>query len=73
MNIIGYTYEADQHCVTCTKKRFEGCGDATNGFKDEHGLHKYQKDGEENLVRPMFSTDEQLETPFCGTCHAVIE
>ena len=87
-SIIAYTFEADNHCVDCTSKRFqymdfylnppaEGC--------DANGLHEYQVDSEGNLVHPVFSTDEWQEfdegfiadnpTQYltCGDCHEVIE
>ena len=51
MEIIGFTYEADTHCVDCATARFPG------GLYDE----PYAEDGEGNQVHPMFDTDEHSE------------
>ncbi len=72
MRVIGYTFEADQHCVGCTIKRhaekpFElgdplGRGEGS----DENGLPYAAEDNEGNAVHPIFSTDE-VEN-YCGDC-----
>lgn len=83
MRIIGYSYEADCHCVECAQKRFghspqsilTACVSlpiAAVEF-DEHGLPDRQDDNEGNPVHPIFSTDEQLEPQHCGDCHERIE
>ena len=60
MNIIGYTYEADVHCVACTRTDFqwETLGSAL--------------DREGNPIHPIFSTDEQLTSLYCGDCGELI-
>ena len=71
MNIIGYTYEADYHCVDCTENRFG---------QDDLG-YAFTVDNEDNLVHPIFSTDEiayswDYRNSFdtvCGDCAKEIE
>lgn len=72
MKIIGYTYEADTHCVSCAVKRFAEVPHKGKEL-DEHFIPMRAEDGEGNEIHPMFSTDEQIEQPFCGTCHQSIE
>jgi hypothetical protein len=76
MKVIAYTYEADIHCIDCTRKRYESGG--FNGIYDS-------LDNEGNLIHPLFDTDEwqELDESFiaenpiqylaCGDCHEVIE
>lgn len=85
MRVIGYTYEADTHCVGCTKDRFDKGGfkiDKTvasaNGI-DENEVSYGATDRDGNLVHPIFSTDElQLDDEsnpmacVCGTCGGII-
>ena len=55
MRIIGYTYEADVHCVACTMLRFL---DDPNAVDDEG-----------NQVHPIFSTDEgSPDGDYCADC-----
>ena len=75
MNIIAYTYEGDHHCIACTENRFG---------QDDLG-YAFTVDNEDNLVHPIFSTDEWQEydpsfladnpTQYlaCGDCLEVIE
>ena len=87
MRIIAYTYDADYHCIDCTRKRFgDSKGDLaiTNGQKWCDALWP-TLDNEGNMVHPLFSTDEwqELDDSFladnptqylaCGDCHKVIE
>lgn len=82
MKIIGYTFEADCHCVSCAQKRF-GYSPAAmaDALKlpiaavefDEHGLPVRQEDNKGNPIHPMFSTDFQLVPQACGDCHERIE
>lgn len=71
MRIIGYTFEADCHCISCTQKRHMEQPFPAAGIhrKDEHGLPQDAQDNEGNPIHPMFSTDEQLEPQYCGDCH----
>lgn len=77
MNIIGYTFEADCHCVPCTLQRHATnpfaqtnplglTGDDCRDEADEHGLPLASTDREGNAVHPIFSTDEGGDT--CGDC-----
>ena len=74
--IIGYTYEADTHCVDCTKSRF-----AYNWQFDPWDLDNFDKndvpfsamDNEGNLVHPIFCGAEFDYQPNCAECHEIIE
>ena len=55
---IGYTYEADHHCTSCTEARFEGSLDDT-------------VDNEGNPVRATYSWDVEDRPLACGTCREV--
>ena len=68
MRVIAYTYEADVHCIDCTRKRFQRSlcihyiqGKPCTNCRDSNGLLYEQKDNERNLVHPLFSTDEWQE------------
>ena len=63
--IIGYTYEADEHCTSCASKRFIGTG---SGPVDANGVPFDGTDDEGNPIMPRFVHDEVLETISCGTC-----
>jgi formate-dependent nitrite reductase cytochrome c552 subunit len=77
MKIIGYTFDADAHCVACAQKhQFKydpaslNAPDVTQN--DEHGVPVHAVDSEGNLIHPIFETDEQIFPLYCGDCHAVI-
>ena len=77
MRVIGYTFDADVYCVNCTKSRhaknlFTFDRQGTEG-KDPHGIPHDATDTEDNLVCPIFSTDEQIETYHCRDCQGRIE
>ena len=59
MNIIGYTYEADVHCVACARQDWH---QSLDGAIDREG----------NTVHPIFSTDEQESSLYCGDCGELI-
>ena len=70
MNIIAYTFEADNHCIDCTVKRYGKhrsiCihyvqGKTCTNCRDSNGILYEQKDNEGNLINPVFSTDEWQE------------
>lgn len=68
MTILAYTYDADYHCIDCTRKRFNNsvCIDYLRGkpcrnCRDSNGLLYEQKDREGNLIHPIFGTDEWQE------------
>lgn len=74
MRIIGYTYDADCHCIGCTQKRFaipiNYKRRGLNIEADENGVNPLAKDTEGNDVHPIFSTDEHPpEGIACGSCH----
>lgn len=58
--IIGYTYEADVHCVACTVERFGE--EPGRGWVREDAV-----DNEGNAVHPVFSWDVEQDE-WCGTC-----
>jgi hypothetical protein len=51
MQVIGYTYEADYHCIECATKAFGF--KLTNPERVGHAI-----DSEGNEVVPVFDTDE---------------
>ena len=53
-DIIGFTYDADIHCIPCTVARFGP-------------IHDDLIDSEGNPVRPVFTWDE-LSDDVCGDC-----
>ena len=57
--VVAYTYDADEHCLACTVKRF---GD----FSEVHAF-----DSEGNPVYPVFLDCAEGDTFYCGTCHEV--
>jgi hypothetical protein len=76
MTVVGYAYDADQHCVDCTKeyvirhiahfteKKVNEILDGTLEFVDSEG----------NMLHPIFSTDEAGDSPdHCGDCGAYID
>lgn len=61
MDPIGYTYEADTHCVACARARF---GADANGFPPETA-----RDSEGNEPHPIAPWDETpCRGEWCGTC-----
>lgn len=57
--VVGYAYEADLHCETCTRKRFP---EADEEFSDV-------EDSEGNPIHPMFAGDEHDPSgEYCGDC-----
>ena len=73
MRIIAYTYEADYHCIDCTKERFNtdtldsnypaqlndanGVPTNPNRYHGSYGVIQLI-DNEGNEIHPLFSTDE---------------
>jgi hypothetical protein len=61
VGIVGYTYDADQHCVDCTHKRFPVLDEST-------------RDSEGNEIHPIFDTNEAGNSPsHCGEWGVLIE
>jgi len=76
MRVIGYSYEADVHCIVCAGHDYR-TGRLVRmgrpGEYDERGLPMSLIDNEGNPVRPIFSTDERPEGgEHCGDCGAEI-
>lgn len=58
--IIGWTYEADVHCNTCTRERFG---------PDIETLVPAPEDSEGNEIHPIFASDETDPAgEYCGDC-----
>lgn len=85
---IAYTYEADYHCVDCTRERFAimptrpRLRNIFNIEVDGNGINPHALDNYGNPISAVFSTDElptDLEdrhggwhTLNCGDCRAII-
>ena len=65
MQVTGYAYDADTHCVACALARF---GADANGWIPE-GV----ADSEGNDPGALFSTSESDTPGSCGTCGDAIE
>ena len=63
--VIGYTYEADVHCIECAKNRF-GTSDPTNPYLNI-------TDNEGNSVYPIFLDSEWDSHPVCGDCLELLD
>jgi hypothetical protein len=61
---IGYTYEADTHCLGCAFNLF---GMDSHGFVPEDAV-----DSEGNGVGAIAPWDEWEGELYCGTCHGPI-
>ena len=74
MRIIAYTYEADTHCIACTRSRYlQGTSylpsspvygqrdDRDEARRDANAIPHQQRDDEGNLVHPLVSIDEWQE------------
>lgn len=83
--IIAYTYDADVHCIDCTRKRhslwalqrkYPGIYVKADGDHlvavDEHGVADYSCDSEGHAIHPVFTTDEHDFT-YCGDCCKELE
>ena len=66
MKVIAYTYEADYHCIDCTRKRYESGGFNYHGngtcllCSGISGIYD-SLDNEGNLIHPLFDIDEWQE------------
>jgi len=81
-DILAYTYEADYHCIDCTRQRFSDDGKVHGTESDRakfrpctdyNGIWYEQLDSEGNFVHPVFYSDEwyDLDKPSVfadGTC-----
>ena len=82
-NPIAYAYEADYHCVPCTRARFGACERGTPGCLPGHSPFEINavffnpcfddiddeiEDREGNPIHAVFSWDEYDAPLICGTC-----
>jgi hypothetical protein len=59
--IIGWAYDADLHCDSCTRARFPEANREIENVTDSEG----------NAVHPVFVSDEHApEGEYCGDCGA---
>jgi hypothetical protein len=82
MTVIAYTYDADYHCIDCTKKYVRNNEPPESVQAVLDGEEEYS-DSEGNPIHPVFSTDEWYAndiyegnakaTLSCSTCGNVIE
>lgn len=75
MKVVGYSYDADIHCVDCTIKGFQPylpeSGHRT--VEDWLDAEDLPHDSEGNEIHPIFDTDEAGDSPeHCGDCGAYI-
>ena len=73
MRIIGYAFNADIHCVDCTRGAFER-GQLVHGidvkhYVDEHALPDRLQEKNGNDVHPVFDIDENASSEYCADCH----
>ena len=68
--ILGYAYEADYHCVGCTRERF-ALPDMPASDTDINDIPLAATDGEGNPVHPIFASEAE-ETMHCGDCGGLI-
>lgn len=65
--VIGYTFEADIHCIACSVLRFSI--EREYRVTDENCIRYDQKDCEGNNLHPIFNTDEAPINGYrCGDC-----
>lgn len=58
-DILGFSFEADLHCVECSIARFGEAGlEADSEVTDSEG----------NTPKPIFACEASLED-YCGDCH----
>jgi hypothetical protein len=60
--VIGYTYEADCHCLDCAGKR----------FPENDRCELYGTDREGNEIHPIFFDTEFDSVPVCGDCFEIL-
>jgi hypothetical protein len=71
--VVGYTYDADVHCVACTRGYIVNTGQTLDPDDiDDYDLAEQFTDSEGNELHPMFAGDEYMETEYCGDCGEVI-
>jgi hypothetical protein len=81
MKVVGYSYDADTHCVDCTRKYAEQNASLDEMFKefypssvDIDRLIETMSDSEGNPLHPIFEIDEAGDCPtHCGDCGVFID
>ena len=72
MKVVGYTFDADVHCVDCTEAYVRENNNIGELVDIMEGRIEFP-DGEGNPIHPIFDTDEAGNTPsHCGDCGAFI-
>lgn len=59
--IVAYTYDSAVHCPGCARERFGRTGNSGNPTEtevDEHGVRMLATDTEQNVIRPIFESDD---------------
>lgn len=81
MKIIGYVYDAAEHCPSCTRNDYidfklrlspEAVAKRSTGI-DQHAIPYDLIDREGNPVQPIYDIDEPGDSPeSCDTCFTLI-
>jgi hypothetical protein len=77
MNVVGYAYDADHHCVDCTKEyviRKAGDPKPDDIFVNQvlEGEIEFN-DSEHNPIHPLFDTDETDYPVHCSDCSTYLD
>jgi hypothetical protein len=80
MKVVGYAYDADTHCVDCTREYVQLWSNDPEGDVQPDSIEDVMDgkvdfhDGEGNPIHPIFSIDEAGDTPtHCGDCGMFID
>jgi hypothetical protein len=80
MRVIGYTYDADQHCVDCTEEYVKANNTIDGHIPNADDMDAFRSgewevdDSEGNPLHPIFDTDEAGDTPdHCSDCGLFID
>jgi hypothetical protein len=65
MRVIGYTYEANHHCIDCTLQRYKSGGNPPD-YQPLHNVDHWQELDESYL------TKNPIQSLICGTCRTTI-
>lgn len=75
-DIVGYTYQADNHCPTCIKRMFGGgdldidADEVLDYEAERHGIDRHDESSFDSGEFPkVIFTDMAEEDEYCGTCH----
>lgn len=69
MRVIGYSYDAEIHCVECATK-YVAYKSPNKTITTPEGwlLTDGISDGEGNPIHPLFDIDEYSDSEYCGDC-----